>query len=165
MEDLREQKQDQWMTTDGKATTWEISLEKDNLFNETSTRSLHIVNNNPKVESHNDNAVIMDDDRNIFDVYLKTAQQDLTILLAKRMADTDGITDTEDKMTYTLTMGINHDSNTQDALKNSCKEFLVKKVLEQWFMADFGSEAEKQRLTHILQCRRKSVARRVRPLL
>lgn len=181
MDDLREQKKDQWITIDGNVSLWTICFQKDNLFNETSARSLYFVNNNPKIEIKSDTPVILDDDRNMFDRYLEVAVQDVLVLLARRIPQSvydyesllakryrysdSALYDGKNIVEFNLVVGNNHDDNLLSALKIACKEFLVKKVLEQWYNADFGSEVEKGKIVHILQYRRKSVARRVRPLL
>jgi hypothetical protein len=64
-----------------------------------------------------------------------------------------------------LVMSENHDANLIAPLRVACKEYLVKRVLEQWYSIDFGSGEELRKVEHILHYRRKSSSRRVRPLL
>lgn len=183
MEDLREQKKGQMITTVGDLSLWTICIDKDSLFNETSTRSLYFVNNNSNGQVKSDSLVIMDDDKNLYNVYAQNAIQDLVVLLGRRIpqssedykvlfkekyGDTYQALPVYDDCTFleiNLVMSDNHDKSLIVPLKVSCKEFLVKKILEQWYKVDFGSEQEESKLVHILQYRRKSVARRVRPLL
>lgn len=167
MEDLREQKQDQLITTVGKESIWTISLSKKDLFNEVSARSMYFVKLNSKEPVTSDANVILDDDKNLYDVMMENGIQELLTTLARRINNEDGSALYNDTTTFdvSLTMGENHDSNLIAPLRVACKEFLVKKALEQWYGADFGSEAEKGKIVHLLQYRRKSPARRVRPLL
>jgi hypothetical protein len=167
MEDLREQKQDQLITTVGKESIWTISLSKNDLFNEVSARSMYFVKLNSKEPVTSDANVILDDDKNLYDVMMENGIQELLTTLARRINNEDGSALFNDASIFdvSLTMGENHDSNLIAPLRVACKEFLVKKTLEQWYGADFGSEAEKGKIVHLLQYRRKSPARRVRPLL
>lgn len=181
MEDLRKQKQNQWITTVGNTSLWTINMNKQDLFNEVSTRSLYIVGNNPKVEVKSDSLAIMDDDRNLYDRYAEVAIQDLLVLLARRIPQSrceyaalfgwkegdaeDVVVNDETMLEFSLVMGENHDRNLLNALVNACKEYLVCRILSQWFSSDFGVLEQERRITHVLQYRRKSPARRVRPLL
>lgn len=181
MEDLREQKQGQWITTMGDVSLWSINLDKNVLFNEVSTRSLYFVNNNADKKSRSDSVVIMDDDKNLYNLYLEKAVQDLLVVLARRIpqnineykdvlkqegcGDGTPIYDDSVMLELYMVMSINHDKNLIVPLKVACKEFLVNNILEQWYGIDFGSEKEKSKIIHILQYRRKSPNRRVRPLL
>lgn len=167
MEDLRDQIQDQLITTVGKESQWDISLSKNDMFNEVSARSMYFVKLNSKEPVTSDANVILDDDRNLYDVYMENAVQELITALARRINNEDGTAMYNDTTTieFHLTMGENHDATLLAPLRVACKEFLVRKTLEQWYNADFGSEAEKSKIVHLLQYRRKSAARRVRPLL
>lgn len=167
MEDLREQKQDQLITTVGKESIWTISLKKEDLFNEVSARSMYFVKLNSKEPVTNDANVILDDDKNLYDVMMENGIQELLTTLARRIDCTDSTAVTNDTTVFTvnLIVGESHDGTLLVPLKTACKEFLVKKALEQWYSVDFGSQAEKDKIVHLLQYRRKSPARRVRPLL
>lgn len=167
MEDLREQIQDQEITVVGNESEWTISLSKTDLFNETSARSMYFVKLNSKEPVTSDSNVILDDDRNMYDVFMDNAVQELTTTLARRIDNSSGSALYNDTMAFeaTLLMGENHDISLLAPLRVACKEFLVRKTLEQWYNADFGAEAEKGKIVHLLQYRKKSSARRVRPLL
>ena len=164
MEDLREQIQDQEITIVGNESEWVISIKKDDLFNEVSARSMYFVKNNSKEPVTSDSNVILDDDRNLCNIYMENAMQELLSALARRIKEDAVVNDATD-FTMTLTMGGNHDENLLGPLKVACKEYLVKRILEQWFNGDMGSIAEYARITHLLQYRKKSPSRRVRPLL
>jgi hypothetical protein len=182
MEDLREQKQNQWITTTGdNQWLWTICLDKDNLFNETSTRSLYFVKQKSEQPVTSDANVILDDDRNLYDRYMETAIADLLVLLARRIPQSkreyptlfnwkEGEDDSviENCIFYfqfSLLISENHDKHMLKPLVNACKEYLVCKVLEQWYGIDFGSATQERRISHILHYRRKTIARRVRTLL
>lgn len=180
LEQIEKQKQDQWITTVGNQSLWSISFNKKDLFNETSARSLYFVNNKLQQEVKSDTPVILDDDRNLFDRYLEVAIQDVLVLLSRRIPqsaddypelmkqgkyDTTPVINDSYMLEVTLVMSENHDKNLIQALRGYCKEYLVKKVLEMWFGVDFGSAEEPSKINHILQFRRRSAARRVRPLL
>ena len=164
MEDLREQIQDQEITVVGKESQWEISINKDDLFNEVSARSMYFVKLNSKEPVTSDANAILDDDRNLCNVYMENAMQELLSMLARRIKQ-DAVTNNTTEFKMTLTMGENHDENLLGPLKVSCKEYLVKRVLEQWYNGDMGAIGEYSRINHLLQYRKKSPSRRVRPLL
>ena len=181
MEDLRQQEQGQWITTVGDLSLWTINISKDDLFNEVSTRSLYFIKHHTQQPVTSDSPVILDDDRNLYDRYMEAAIQDLLILLARRIPqskseyaelygweegqDDNPVLNDSQTLQMQLVMSENHDKHMLRPLANSCKEYLVKKTLEQWYRTDFGSLDEERRLIHTLQFRRKSVARKVRPLL
>lgn len=181
LEQIKEQKQDQWITTIGDLSLWSISITKNDLFNEASARSLYFVNNNLKQEIKSDMPVILDDDRKLFDRYVDVAVQELLVPMAKRVpqnaADYPELFNSEGGVSITpvyndsymfevnLVMSANHDNNLIVGLRVACKEFIVKKVLEMWYSMDFGSSVELDKVNHILHYRRRSASRRVRPLL
>ena len=177
MEDLRQQIQDQYITTVGDTAVWTISLDKDSLFAETSARSMYFIKLNSKEQVTSDSPVILDDDRGLFDVYMETALQELLVILSRRIPQSvseyrdvfeersAAILNDSNTFEANLVMSSNHDSNLITALRVACKEYLIKRVLEQWYGNDFGSSSEMDKVAHILHFRRKSAARRVRPLL
>ena len=178
MIDYREQIQGQAVATEGKVSLWTISLDKGELFNETSARSMYFVKLNSKEPVTSDSNVILDDDRNLYNVFMENAVQELLTVLARRIPQSvdeykalfaedvkSPITNDDSKFGIYLVMGENHDANLINALKIHCKEFLIRKTLEQWYNADFGSMSKRDNVAHILHYRRKSSARRVRPLL
>jgi predicted lactoylglutathione lyase len=111
--------------------------------------------------------VILDDDRNLCNVFIENAVQQLLTTLTRRIncENETAITNESTELIVVLTMGENHDKNIITQLANACKEYLVKKTLEQWYNAEFGAQVEYDRINHLLHYRRRSVARRVRPLL
>ena len=178
MEDLRNQIQNQKIATVGDKSLWTVSMSKNDLFNETSARSMYFLKLNSKEPVTSDAAVILDDDRNLFNIYLDNAVQELLVLLARRIPDNTSdypelFDEDVDSAVYndnfmfevSLVMSSNHDSTLLPTLRVACKEFLVKRTLEQWYGAEFGSQMERSNIVHLLQYRKTSVARRVRPLL
>lgn len=178
MEDLRQQIQDQYITTVGDTAVWTISLDKGSLFNEVSARSLYLANAKGDVKS--DTPVIMDDDKAMYDLYMESAVQELLVALSKRIPQKtseykelfgenayseSAVMNDSSMFEASLVMSDNHDSNLIAPLRVACKDFLVKRVLEQWYGVDAGSSLELGKVNHILQYRRKSPSRRVRPLL
>jgi hypothetical protein len=65
---------------------------------------------------------------------------------------------------FTLQMHDNHDNNILPSLNIHCNEFVVKRVLEQWYFVDFGSTLEKLEINHCLHYRKNPVRRRTGPL-
>lgn len=181
MEDMREQIQDQWITTYGDVSLWTIRMTKDDLFNEVSTRSMYFVKTKSEQPVTSDANVILDDDRNLYDRYMEIAVTDLLVLLARRIPqskaeyaevfgwkegdDENPVTNDKEALTLNLIVGENHDRYMLKPLANACKEYLVRKTLEQWYGIDFQSAEQEKKIIHTLQFRRRSIARRVRPLL
>jgi hypothetical protein len=122
----------------------------------------------------------LDDDKNLYNLYMDTAVQDLLVVLARRIPQKtseykelfgssayseSAIYNDSSMLEVSLVMSENHDANLIAPLRVACKEYLVKRVLEQWYSIDFGSGEELRKVEHILHYRRKSSSRRVRPLL
>lgn len=137
--------------------TWTIVLSEDEIFSRCVNESLYHVNNR-MVEA----PVIQDDDRAQFGLYLSVAVADLRMMLARRM-DEQEITPAL-SLTFKLNMHDNHDNNIFPILVNHCYEFVVKKVLEQWYHTSFGSDLERLEINHCLHYRKKPVRRRIGPL-
>lgn len=181
MEDLRNQIQDQWITTVGNSSLWTIRITKNDLFNETSTRSLYFVNSKMQQPVGSDTPIILDDDRNLYDRYVENAIQDIMVLLSRRIPqskseypelfkwkegeDDSTVINDDNALEVNLLVSENHDKNMLKPLANACKEYLVCKVLEQWYGTEFGSVEYEKKIVHTLQYRRKSIMRKVRPLL
>jgi hypothetical protein len=105
---------------------------------------------------------MQEDDKGQFKVYFDAAVANLHMLLARRMEEPPA----ESGMTlfFELQMHHNHDNNMLPILVNHCYNYLVKKVLEQWYNADLGSELEKLEINHCLHYRKHPVRRMPRPL-
>lgn len=142
--------------------TWVLEISEDLIFerctNETLYQAYNRSENNPK----GDGVVIQEDDRGQFRVYFANAIANLNMMLARRLAEptiSAGLV-----TTFVLDMHDNHDNNILPILVNHCHEYLVRKVLEQWYHADFGSELEKLEINHCLHYRKHPVRRRVGPV-
>lgn len=142
--------------------TWNIKISEEEVFSRCTDESLYQAYGRAKEDPIDDTSVMQCDDRGLFRVYYGNALADLGILLARRMEEQpassalDGI--------FVLQMHDNHDNNILPILINHCYGYVVKKVLEQWYHADFGSELERLEINHCLHYRKKPVRRRVGPL-
>lgn len=114
-----------------------------------------------------------DDDRAILHRYYCAALAELSAMLARRTTRVGGsivnTTDDDTKMittVYTLPMTGNHENELLEALGAHCIEFLVARLMEKWYGhgSDFGANAEKDQIRHVLQFRRWPIERPFRPL-
>lgn len=142
--------------------TWTITLSEDEVFARCVNESLYHVQNRLKDIPDKESLVIQDDDRQQFKIYLSAAAADLRMILARRM-DEDDISPVLG-LSFRLGMHDNHDNGIYPVLLNHCYEFAVKRVLEQWYGTNFGSELERLEINHCLHYRKKPVRRRVGPL-
>ena len=151
---------------------WIITIYGKNVFHRITDESLmnsyQRVQDNPK----EDGLVITDDDRAYFERYYRSALAELSALLARRTTRVGGsITSTRDDdgylvTVYTLKMTDNHESELLNALSSHCVEFLISRVQEQWYGrgSDFGSNAHKENIRHVLHFRRFPIERPQRPI-
>lgn len=142
--------------------TWTITLNEDEIFSRVANESLYHVYNRMGEAPNKESLTIQDDDRAQVSLYISVAAADLRMLFARRMKD-DNISPTIG-LSYVLNMHDNHDNNIFPIMVNHCYEFVVKKVLEQWYHANFGSELEKMEINHCLHYRKQPVRRRIGPL-
>lgn len=142
--------------------TWKITINEDEVFsrctNETLYQAYSRMSENPK----GDAIVIKDEDRGQFNVYLSAAVANLRMLLARYMSESS--IETNLGLSFELQMHENHDNNILPILINHCYEYVVRKVLEQWYHADFGSELSRLDILHCLHYRKNPVRRRVGPM-
>ena len=143
--------------------TWTIEINENEVFSRCTNETLYQAYNRTPENEKGDALVMQDDDRGMFHMYYATAIAHLHMMLAKRMDD-PAITN-EGVTTVTLQMHDNHDDNILPILVNHCYEYVVRKVLEQWYRVDFGSELERFEVTHCLYYRKNPVRRRVAPLI
>lgn len=143
--------------------TWTITISEDEIFDRCTNETLYQAYNRAEENPKEDGVVIQDDDRGQFHVYFAAAIANLHMLLARRMEE-PAVVDANMTTTFTLQMHDNHDNNVLPMLINHCKEYLVKKVLEQWYRADFGSELERLEINHCIHYRKHPVRRRIGPL-
>lgn len=142
--------------------TWNIKISEEEVFSRCTDESLYQAYGRMKEDPIDDTSVIQCDDRSLFRIYYGNALASLGILLARRMEE-QPISSALDRM-FVLNMHDNHDNNILPILINHCYEYVVKKVLEQWYHADFGSELERLEINHCLHYRKNPVRRRVGPL-
>lgn len=152
---------------------WTVTIHEKEVFARVTDESLMASYQRAAENPKEDGSVITDDDRAFFERYYRAALAELSALLAKRTTRYGGgIQNTRDEengfitTVYTLAMTNNHESDLLHSLSSHCLEFIVAKVLEKWYGrgTDFGSEAEKQQIRHILNYRRFCIERPYRPL-
>jgi len=152
---------------------WTIIIHEREVFERVTDESLMASYQRAEANPKEDGSVITDDDRAFFERYYRNALAELSALLAKRTVKYGGgirnERDPDDGYIttyYTLAMTENHESDLCQPLASHCLEFIVAKVLEKWYGrgTDFGSDAEKQQIRHILNFRRFCVERPLRTL-
>ena len=141
--------------------TWTINISEDKVFAMCVNESLYQAYNRSSDNPKGDAVVMQEDDKGQFAVYFGVALANLRMLLARRMEDSPI---TNDKTTFVLQMHDNHDDNILPILIEHCYQYLKKKVLEQWYNADLGSEVEKLEINHCLHYRKRPVRRRITPM-
>lgn len=145
---------------------WTVAIKENEIFARCTNESLYQAYNRAEENPKYDAVVIQDDDRGQFRVYFNAAIAGLHMLLARRM-DEFPITSCDEEeniVVFNLYMHENHDDNVLPMLINHCNEYVVKKILEQWYHADFGSELERLEINHCIHYRKRPVRRRIGPL-
>lgn len=138
--------------------TWTITIDKDEVFARCTNESLYQAHVRTADNQKGDSIVMQDDDRDQFERYFAVAVAELHMMLARRMeAPPCGLV-------FELKMHHNHDDNVLPMLSVHCYEYLVKKVLEQWYHVNLGSDLERLEINHCLHYRRHPVRRRIGPL-
>lgn len=145
--------------------TWTISINEEEVFKRVTDETLYNMYMRAAKNPKGDLAAIQDDDEPTFHRYYTRALMELQVLLARRMEFPGGGVDTTDKVTtFSLRMSMNHEPYVLQPLATYCLEFIIKKVLEQWYQTSFDSETEREGVLHCLHFRRKAVRRRLPPL-
>ena len=145
--------------------TWTISINENEVFSRCTNESLYQAYNRSRENQKGDAVVMQDDDKEMFRMYFANAIANLHMIMARRMAEP--IWDycgCGNEVTFCLQMHDNHDNNMLPILTTHCYDYVVKKVLEQWYQADMGSELVKLEINHCLHYRKNPVRRRIRPL-
>lgn len=145
--------------------TWTIEINENEVFARCTNESLYQSYNRMSANPKGDAVVMQDDDKEQFNSYFSYAIAGLNMLLARRMEDAYTYNSETGIVSFSLQMHDNHDDNILPILRIHCYDYLVKKVLEQWYKADLGSELEKWEINHCLHYRKNPVRRRVRPLI
>lgn len=122
--------------------------------------------------------ILMDDDKPLFNYYLSIAISDITGLLARRLdphldikledgtsVQNNGIEETSESVTFYLVMDQNHEEHLLASLYRYCIDYLVKRVLEQWYKREGLCENAKSSIIKVLEFRRKPVRRPIRSFL
>ena len=143
--------------------TWTITIKDEEVFARCTNESLYQAYVRTSNNAKGDSVVMQEDDMVQFRVYFASAIAGLRMILARRMEDSPAVVNNQ--ITFNLQMHDNHDDNILPILINHCYEYLVKKVLEQWYKADLGSELERLEINHCLHYRKNPVRRRVSPLV
>lgn len=149
--------------------TWVVEIIEDEVLARCTNESLHHVYNRKDTNPKGDALVIQQDDKNVFNMYFDLAIAELHMLLARRMDEPMYSIETSEvasgkRITFKLNMHDNHDNNVLPMLVAHCYSFVVKKILEQWYHENFGSELERLEINHCMHYRKKPVRRRVGPL-
>lgn len=137
-----------------------VYINSEDVFARCTNETLYQAYSRAEVNPRGDAVVMHDDDKDMFKQYYAVALAELGMLLAKRMSDTADYA----SGTFNVMMHDDVSETIGGILKTHCFEFVVRKVLEQWYRADFGSEMEKLEIKHCLHYRRKPVRRRFGPL-
>jgi hypothetical protein len=147
--------------------TWTINISAREVFarctNESLHQAYHLTSNNPK----GDAVAMQGDDMEMFGMYFDNAIAELHMMLARRMEEPplNTFDNNSDGVVFNLQMHDNHDNNMLPILITHCYEFMVKKILEQWYKVDLGSAAERLEINHCLHYRKNPVRRRLSPLV
>lgn len=143
--------------------TWKIEISKDEIFARCTNETLYQAYNRNEENPKGDAMVIQEDDKGQFRAYLAHAIANLHMVLARRMEELP--VDDGDTVTFVLHMHHNHEDNVLPMLIEHCYDYLKKKVLEQWYHADFGSELARLEVNHCIHYRKHPVRRMIDPLL
>jgi len=124
---------------------WEFIIKKQGLFDNVSLRTNYINDRKP-VDQRDDNKVLAEDDKALYDKYLKAAIADMNIMLARyyqREFDDYEIDDENIYLSLSLVLTAKH--SIAFSLREYIIEFLELYVLKKWFgieSASLGIDAE-----------------------
>ena len=106
-------------------------------------------------------------DSNILSVYYEGAVLQLSKLLSRYCEPLldGGIEYANDKVVYKLVVGDNHDDNQLTILKNASRRYVADVILESFYGIADMSEQSLKSVRSCLHARKRSVARKVRPIL
>lgn len=145
---------------------WTIEINEAEVFARCTDESLYQAYNRTEENPKGDAIVIQDDDKGQFRIYFDHAIANLNMFLARRMYEPpyECNCDGSKKVIFDLMMHDNHEDAILPVLINHCYEYVVRKVMEQWYHADFGSEMERLEILHCLHYRKHPVRRRIGPI-
>lgn len=151
------------------SNVWTVTLKESEVFkrviDETLMTSYQRAQQNPKEDGN----VMSADDEAYFHRYYLQALSGLNMMLARRTARFGGsiVTDDEEReTTYTLAMTDNHEDELLTSLASHCLEYVVARVLEQWYGpgSNFGSEYHAHEIRRVIHFRRAPITRGIGPL-
>lgn len=145
--------------------TWEIDINENEVFSRCTNESLHQEYRRNSGNGIDTEMSINDNDRGQFRVYYEYAIAQLHMMFARLIDEsTVNLCTGGGSVSFKLQMHHNNDDNMIPILTNYCYDYIVKKVLEQWYLRDFGSELAKLEIKHCLHFRKHPVRRMIRPL-
>lgn len=141
---------------------WEIEILRSKVTALAINDSLRLVRINKDVP-----VPITQDDANTIAPYYEAAIGNLTSVLARycEPALGGGVDYTNDKVVYRLVVGDNHDDNRLIPLRSVCNRYLADCILEGFYATQGGSEKSLNAIRSHLHARKRSAARKVRPIL
>lgn len=147
--------------------TWTITINSREVFARCTNESLYQAYVRTTANPKGDAVAMQDDDLDMFNMYFDNAIANLHMILARRMVELplNGSNNDPVGVKFVLNMHDNHDNNMLPILITHCYDFVVKKVLEQWYKADLGSDAARMEINHCLHYRKHPVRRRFSPLI
>ena len=144
---------------------WTIEINENEVFARCVNESLYQSYMRNAANAQGDMVVMQEDDKEQFHSYFSYAISQLNMLLARRMEEPFQYGSECGDVVFKLCMHDNHDDAIIPSLNLSCYEYVTRKILEQWYHADFGSELEKWEINHCLHYRKNPVRRIVSPLI
>lgn len=155
---------------------WMLKFTYEDIYAIVSTQTAYDDNRSNEVDGTRH--IVMDDDRPLFNYYLSIAISDLTGLLARRIdpqlkitlqdgtaINNNGVQESSQDITYHLVMDENHEEHLVSSLHRYCTDFLVKRVLEQWYHRGNLAADAKASIIRVLEFRRRPVRRPIRNFL
>lgn len=145
---------------------WTITVDEAEVFDRFIDETIQ--ERNRRTAANAPNIMASDDDKAILHRYYCACLAELSAVLARRTRRVGGgignETDETTKMittTFFMPMTANHEDSLVEPLGAHCLEFLVARLMEKWYGhgSDFGANAEKDEIRHILHYRRYPIER------
>lgn len=144
--------------------TWTIEINENEVFARCTNESLYQSYNRMAANPKGDAVIMQEEDKDQFHSYFSYAIAGLNVLLARRMEEPFQYGSECGDVVFKLQMHDNHDNAILPTLNIHCYEYVTRKILEQWYHTDFGSELEKWEINHCLHYRKNPVRRKIGPL-
>ena len=143
---------------------WEIDINDNGVFSRCTNESLYHEHRRSG-NGYDSEMSINDDDRGQFRMYYENAIAQLHMMFARLIDEGEvDLCTGGGSVVFKLQMHHNHNDNMIPILKTYCYDYIVKKILEQWYLKDFGSELAKLEVKHCLHFRKHPVRRKIGPL-